>query len=335
MDERAMRIADAACEGRAPSHDDVLYLLGFDGYSVEAAYVCARARQLGWELCGGVGLIEAQIGVDARPCPENCRYCSFAARNAGTAARAQSLSDAVSAGAPEVPLEEIERYARLFDEQNVHLISLMTTAALPFGRFLEMVRAARAAVAPDMLIMANTRDLSSDEAAALKEAGADIAYHAVRCGEGRLTDIAPERRRETIRNVRAAGLALMCGIEPLWMELDHGELADRIMEVPAFGAFATGACGLTPIAGAPLEGVTPAPRAAIRYVAAIARLVCGRAVRFGGVGGAVWVDAGCDPRARGKGSSREWIVRDIRRARRQLEQDGWRVPDRPDRAWLA
>lgn len=46
IDSRVMAIADAAKEGQAPSRDDVVYLLGFDGYSPEAAYVGVRAREI-------------------------------------------------------------------------------------------------------------------------------------------------------------------------------------------------------------------------------------------------------------------------------------------------
>ena len=330
VDERVMQIADDAEAGRAPSRDDVLYLLDFDGYSVEAAYVCARARQIGERACDGIGLIEGQIGVDANPCPENCQYCSFAAVNSGVVDNGVSGENAF-----EVPLDEIVRYARMLDSHNVHLISLMATAGLPFERYLEMVSAVRAAIADDMPILANTRDLTLEEARALKQAGATAAYHACRCGEGYVTGIPVEQRLQTIRNIREAGLPLMSGIEPLWLEVPHDELADRILEIPTFTPYSTGACGLSNVPGSQLPDFTPAPRAHIKYVAAIIRLVCGETVPFGSVGGAIWVDAGCDPRGRGKGSSEEWIARDIHRARRELTQDGWRVPNRPDMAWFA
>ena len=47
IDERAMRIVDDAVEGKAPSRSDIMHLLRFDAYSVEAAYACARAREIG------------------------------------------------------------------------------------------------------------------------------------------------------------------------------------------------------------------------------------------------------------------------------------------------
>lgn len=329
LDERVMQIADDALEGKAPSRDDVLFLLDFDAYSVEAAYVNARARQLGMRTCNGIGLIKGQIGVDATPCPENCRYCSFAAINAGIVDNGVAAENNF-----EVPLDEIVRYAHILDEKGVHLISLMATAGLPFERYLAMVSAVRNAIADDQIILANTRDLTLEEARALADAGANAAYHACRCGEGVVTDIPIGQRHDTMHNIRAAGLALMCGVEPLWEEVDHGELADRICEIPTYEPFATGACGLSGVEGIALPNFTPSPKARIRFVAAIVRLVCGERVRFGGVGGAIWVDAGCDPRNRGKGSSEEWISRDVRRARRDLVRDGWTVPARPDAAWL-
>lgn len=354
IDERVMAIADAALEGKTPSREGVTYLLGFDPYSVEAAYVNTRARELGERACGGIGLIEGQIGVDANPCPMDCRYCSFASANSS------ALDPAlVEGGGLEVPLDDIVRYARVLDENGVHLISLMATAALPFERYLEMVSAVRDAIADDQIILANMRDVSLEEARALKNAGADAFYHACRCGEGTLTRIAPEQRHRTMRIVREAGLSLMCGVEPLWEEVPRDELAERIVEIPGLSPFCTGVCGLSslPVAAlsgatgsdeassdatlsgaadsdSALSGFTPASRAFIKYVAAIVRLVCGTDVPFGGVGGAVWVDVGCDPRSRGKGSSVEWIERDIRRARRDLIRDGWTVPSRPDTAWL-
>ena len=121
LDERVMRIADGAVAGMAPSRSDIVHLLRFDPYSVEAAYVCARARELGFRACNGIGLIEGQIGVDALPCPENCRYCSFAAVNSGIGDDAPAVA----------PLDELVAAARALDAHGVHLISLMATAALP------------------------------------------------------------------------------------------------------------------------------------------------------------------------------------------------------------
>ena len=71
LDERAMHIADTAAEGALPTRSDVMYLLQFDPYSPEAAYVGAKAREVGMRACEGRGFVYAQIGVDSTACPEN------------------------------------------------------------------------------------------------------------------------------------------------------------------------------------------------------------------------------------------------------------------------
>ncbi len=328
IDPRVMTIADAAAEGTPPSRDDVLHLLSFDAYSVEAAYVCAIARQMASKACDNSGRIHAQIGVDAYPCPENCRFCTFAALNydADKGYRFES--------APEVPLEHIASIARTFDEAGVHLISLMATAGLPFERYLKMVRVTREAVSPEMPIMVNAADLSLEQARSLKEAGAQVAYHARRVLEGELTDIEPALREESIANIHEAGLALMTGVEPLWEGIALDELADRIMEIPRFKPYCTGACALSPAKGTEMEDKTPSPTSKVRYVAAVTRLVCGYDVPFGGVGGAIWVDAGADPRGRGYEPDHQYLKSLVHRARRTLEQDGWDVPKRPDASFF-
>ncbi len=318
IDERVMQIADDALVGKAPSRDDIMHFLKFDCYSVEAAYVCARARELGIRACNGRGYVYAQIGVDENPCPENCRFCSFAASlyqpdNEGKAASF------------EVPIGRIVHYAKLFDTAGADLVSLMATAALDFDRYLDMVRAVRASVSDRLVIMANTGDLTLDQAHALREAGAGAAYHALRLGEGELTDIKPIDRRRTIRYLHAAGIDVMTGVEPLWEGIDPLSLSERICDIPEFEPFCMGACSYTPTPHADMGGRRPASIGFLRYVAAITRLACGDAVRVGGIGGVAWVDAGCDPRKRGHGTDDDALRREIDRARKRLAQDGFKM----------
>ena len=317
LDDRVVQIADAAAAGNAPTQEDVVYLLGFDAYSPEAAYVGAIARRIGMRACEGRGFIHAQIGVDSTACPKNCRFCSFAAVNVDW--------DAYDPSQVEVPLDRIVHYAKLFDEEGVDLVSLMATAALDFDRYLEMVRAVRANVSDTLVIMANAGDLTSAQAQALKEAGANAAYHALRLDEGEWTGIKPADRLNTICAVKEAGLDLMTGVEPVWDGAAPAVLAERICEVPSFEPFSMGACGLTEIEGADVFGRKRPLSGFLRYVGACVRLVCGEAVPIGGIGGVAWVDAGCDPRRRGYGEEDGHLRRQVARAARQLEAEGFAV----------
>ena len=317
LDEKVMQIADAAAEGALPTRADIMRLLKFDAYSPEAAYVCAKAREIGMRACGGRGYVYAQIGVDETACPENCLFCSFAAVNTDP--------ETYDPASVEVPIGRIVHYAKVFDDAGVDLISLMATAGLPFDRYLDMVRAVRASVRDDLMIMANTGDLSIEQAHALNEAGATAAYHALRLGEGEITDIKPIDRRRTIRYLHAAGLQLMTGVEPVWGGIDPLVLSERICDIPEFDPFCIGACNLTAIEGVDVGGRRPALTGMVRYVGALTRLACGDKVPVGGIGGVAWVDAGCDPRNRGYGEEDAKLRKHVEAARRRLTQDGFRM----------
>ncbi len=317
VDDLIMHIADEALAGRAPERADVVRLLQLDPYSVESAYICARARELGMRACAGRGYVYAQIGVDSNPCPENCRFCSFAAVNCS-----KRTSEA---GPSEVPIGRIVHYAKLFADEGVGLVSLMATVGLDFERYLNMVRAVRASVPDSLTIMANCGDLSAEQARALKSAGANAAYHALRLGEGTITDIDPVQRKLTFRHLRLAGIPLMTGVEPVWRDADVDELADRICEIAELEPFAMGACNLTPVSDADVGGRQPALNGFVRLVAAIARLTCGEAAPIGGIGGVAWVDAGCDPRERGYGADDATLRNKIAAAKRRLALDGFSV----------
>ena len=317
LDEKVMQIADAVAEGALPTRADIMRLLKFDAYSPEAAYVCAKAREIGMRACGGRGYVYAQIGVDETACPENCLFCSFAAVNTDP--------ETYDPASVEVPIGRIVHYAKVFDDAGVDLISLMATAGLPFDRYLDMVRAVRASVRDDLMIMANTGDLSIEQAHALNEAGATAAYHALRLGEGEITDIKPIDRRRTIRYLHAAGLQLMTGVEPVWGGIDPLVLSERICDIPEFDPFCIGACNLTAIEGVDVGGRRPALTGMVRYVGALTRLACGDKVPVGGIGGVAWVDAGCDPRNRGYGEEDAKLRKHVEAARRRLTQDGFRM----------
>lgn len=317
IDGRAMQIVDDAVDGKAPNRSDIVHLLRFDPYSVEAAYACARAREVGMKACGGRGRVYAQIGVDENPCPVNCRFCSFAVAN--------TTSDDIEQGASlEVPIGRIVHYAKLFEGAGVDLISLMSTAGLDFDRYLDMVRAVAASVSHTP-IMANTKDLTMEEAQALREAGATYAFHAVRLSEGEFTDVKPVDRRRTIRHLRAAGIQLMTGVEPIWDNIDPLLVSERIVDIAELDAFCIGACRYTPIPHGGLPGRRPAKNGLVRYVGAVLRLACGDKVPVGGIGGVAWVDAGTDPRKGVYGRDDATLLTQIDQARKSLELDGFSV----------
>ena len=270
---------------------------------------------------GGAGYVYAQVGIDAGPCPGNCRFCSFAACNSRGAARA------------EVAPEPVLHVSELFAEQGVHLLSVMSSAAYDFERYLELVARIRRAVGDDMALMANTRDLSLQEARALAQAGADSIYHAVRIGEGRITGLDEAARWQTLENARAAGLAVSSAVGPLYQaeqapspyRQTRGEVVERMLRVLGLDPFCSGVTGLHAVPGTKMGHVRPWPAAKMRVFAGVFQLAARGGIPFGGYGSVRWVDAGLDPRERGYTSDDERLKARIAKLRRDLEEDGWRL----------
>ena len=318
LDKKAEQITDKAACGEGLSRSDIEYLLSFDAYSAEAAYVCAVAREMTYKSSKGRAFIHTQIGVDQLPCPINCAYCSFAKQNVDYAYDERYI----------ISTEQIAHFTQVFDKCGVHLISLMATAALPLERYLEMIKAVRKAISNNTPIMANYRDVSLDEAKKIAEAGASVYYHARRLPEGVLTNVSADRRFETIKNVKEASMALMSGVDPLWHNAPASEVAKCICELPNFEPYCVGACGIIPLEGHELQDYKPPLTGEIRYVGALARLVCGSKTIVGGCGNAKWVDAGCDARKREYGMDDEHLCKKIAQAKKALRADGWIVSDR-------
>ncbi|WP_296060114.1 hypothetical protein [uncultured Ellagibacter sp.] len=323
LDKSVESIVDRAIEGESPCRDEMLMLMGIDVESAEAAYVRWGAEVLGRRASGGVGQIYAQIGLDATPCPENCAFCSLAARNNSSKGRA------------EVPDDEITHYAGVFDEAGVHLISLMATAAYNFEHFLRIVATVRGAIANDMPLMANIGDITFNQAQQLKAAGIQAIYHAHRLGEGTITGIAPERRLATIASAQKAGLALMTAVEPIYQGIPLEDIADRMLEVISQKPYCSGVGVLTAVPGTTMANETPYTRRQAAYFASIMRLAAGTSIPFGtGCGNVVWTDAGANPRGRDLSTDPDFLRRDVRRLRKELARDGWDVPARPLSAWF-
>lgn len=324
MDTRVLDTVERCLAGGMIDVDEAIAFMGYDSLSAEAAHIRWAAETIGRIAAGGIGQIYAQIGVDAGPCPLGCAFCSLAAAN---------RRPGMPAG--EVPLERIVGYAQAFDRAGVHLITLMSTGAMRFARYLEIVRAVRAAVSDDMPLMANTADFSREQAAQLKEAGVQAVYHADRLGEGAITGISPERREATIDAVRSVGLAFMSAVEPVQQSDRSEDIAQAMARVIAQRPYCAGVGALTAIPHGRDE-LAPISRARGHFLAAIMRLMAGTSIPNGtGSGNVLWVDAGTNPRARDLPVDEAALRRDVARQRKALIGQEWIVPDRPLPGWFA
>ena len=313
-------ICGRALEGRPPTRNEIVALLEVEPGTEQSRTVNAACAEIARRANGGFGYIFAQIGLDADPCPGNCAFCDFAACNRKDGGRSE-----------ETPIDMVLHCCELFSENGVNLISLMTSAACSWERYLDIVAQVRAAVGNEVAIMANTRDFTREEGEELADAGADCVYHAVRLGEGRLTDLDEARRWQTIAHAQAAGLGVSSGVGPIYRSplgespyrQTKEDIADRMLELARRSLVCGGASGLHAIPGTKMEHIEPFPREKVAIVASIFQLVLGQTTCHGGGGSVHWVDAGLDPRSRDYESDDASLAARIEKWRGQLAADGW------------
>ena len=319
--EEVERLCSKAIDGEVLTRDEIVSLLEIRPNSDQARVLGHAHELLAKRGNGGIGYIYGQIGIDANPCPGNCQFCSFA------------LCNRDDREVREVPFEQIAHVSGLFADEGVHLISVMSSAAYRFDRYLELIALIRETIGGNVAIMANTRDLSPSEAEALAQAGANCIYHAVRIGEGTITGLDEERRWETLRNAREAGLDVASAIGPLYQpeplgspyRQAKGDIAKRMLQVVEWEPLCSGVTTLHAVAGTKMAHVQPWPREVMRVLGGVFQLVARDTVHHGGCQSIRWVDAGLDPRERGYGSGDERLRKRIRELHDGLEADGWRV----------
>ncbi|MDR3308238.1 MAG: hypothetical protein LBS58_05010 [Coriobacteriales bacterium] len=208
-------IIERGMAGKGLPDEDVRKLYGVDPTSREASNIRWAGRALSMQSANGKAEIHAQIGLNGTPCPKNCQFCSFA------------ICNGVRKGKLEMPKQDVVEYAQAYEEAGANLILMLCTASYKFDLLLEMGEAVRAVISKDMPLLANTGDMTLEDAVRLKAAGFDGVYHAVRMGEGVVTTIPVETRLATLANVHAVGLSLSTCVEPVGPEHTSEELTEK------------------------------------------------------------------------------------------------------------
>ena len=308
-----IQIVDKAVANKRLTRPEIETLFSVDEYSPEAYYMLWAARQIAWQASNGKALIYAQLGIDAQTCAGGCLYCSFAAGN-NQAAASQN----------ELPLETIINYSRAFANSGVHLISLMTTMSYAMSDLLVVVSEVRRAIGEEIVLLVNTADFGLDEALALKAAGANAAYHAIRLGEGTITSISEDCRRHTIDAIQRSGLYLMSGVEPIYAGQDANELLDRMSEVASWKQICSGLCQLRRVQGTAMAQIDLLSTARYQQLNALFRLIAGQRIAYGSHN-TVWCNAGTNPRDNQMFPGAKAIAHEVASRREELLAGGWQL----------
>jgi len=320
---RIVKLLEDCERGYVPDLEEARELLRLDLDSWEFYLLCAAANSLTRKHFDNQGEVCAQIGLDYAPCSKNCGFCAFS-RSAGIVKESIRWDE-----------ETVVQAARSMAGAGANAIYIMSTADYPFSRFIEMAHAAREAVPNDIPMVANTGDLTLDQARELKSAGFSAIYHALRLREGTDTRIPAERRDQTVANAREAGLVVQVCVEPVGPEHSDEELVDLMFWGRERGVTFSGAMKRTAVPGTSLEDQGEISFRELARVVAVSRLVMGDTVQghcthepnlAALMAGAnlIWAEAGPNPRdtkadtAQGRGQS-------VERCRRILKEAGFKL----------
>jgi len=240
---------------------EAVFLLSLGLHSKEVYALMETANSMSRAQFGEKGENHFHIGLNAFPCPFNCRFCSLA-QNAGI------FKDPL-----EFPHSKIVEWAKLAEAQHADALNIMTTGTYTFEKLLEVGRVLKKEVSTPLV--ANTRDINHKEGEALLDAGFVGAYHAVRLGEGRDTPFDIDKRIHTISVLKDVGLLWMNCVEPVGPEHDRKEIAELMVLARKLGATYSGVMRRINFPGSPLAGYGMISEREMARMVAVSRLVMG------------------------------------------------------------
>jgi len=206
-----------ALEGQAPNRDEMIHLLRCSECSLEAAQLRAVSNHLSRKRTDNHAFLSGQIGYSTAPCRGDCVFCVFAAGHS-------------TFPNTEMSVEEVMVHAQKFSSNELlGNLFLMSMHDFDVDRFIELLRAVRAALPQSVALTSNVGNLTLEEAKRLKKEGLNAAYQSVRLREGIDTKLDREERIQSVRNIQEAGLSWGFCCEPIGPEHTPEELADHIL----------------------------------------------------------------------------------------------------------
>jgi len=326
-------ILGKALDGTSLNRDDISSLFRIPLFSEESAMILAASRRKSESASKGLAEVHAQVGLNIAPCPKNCSFCSFAAKNK------------VFTGRVEISVDEAITKAKQFETDGANAVFVMSTADYPFKKFLDISREMKKSLRPETVLVANVGDFTREQAKHLKDAGFSGIYHAVRLGEGRDTTIAVNKRLTTFKNAREAGLSLGTCVEPVGNEHSVEELVEKTIITRDARPVYSGAARRIPIPGTSMAQYGIVSEAKMAHILAVVRLslssnVPGNCTHepnvIGAAAGAnlLWAEAGSNPRDTEKETEgkRGMTVKDCIRVLKEAE---WQVLQGPSKFYGA
>ncbi len=195
----------------------LIQLLSIESGSEESEYLKQASREVTDFFFGKSVRIGSSIGVDLRPCPMNCKFCSLG-EEWGLVTCDKELTDS-----------QILELAKDVISKGFIRITLRTTEFFPINRLIELAKMLRENILEDFFITANTGEFTTEQAIEMHNAGFTGVYHTLRLREGVDTPFNPQDRIDTINSVIESPLKITVGIEPIGSEHTAEEIADKLI----------------------------------------------------------------------------------------------------------
>lgn len=210
-------LIDKALDNQDLNEPEIAALFEIELFSPEYGLLITASRRKSRLACAGRAEVHAQIGINLAPCPRNCTFCAFAAKN-------KLFTETLT-----LTPGQVIAAARRFEDDGANAVYFMATARFSLEIFCQIASEVRSALRPETLMIANVGDFDPAGARMLKQAGFFGIYHAVRLGEGRDNDIDPQIRLQTFEHARDAGLVLGTCVEPVGPEHTVTELVEKTL----------------------------------------------------------------------------------------------------------
>jgi len=220
---------------------EIVQLLSIKNSSSEFQELLREAKKMTMNRLGKRGHLWCAIGLDYRPCPMSCRFCAFAAKWG------------IIKESRELTTEEVIDWAEYFISEGASYLILRTSEAYPVKRLASLGRVIKEMMPDGVKLVANTRQLTTEQYEMLRSMGFDGIYMTIRLREGIDTNFNVEKRRRTINNAKKAGLEVYSLVEPIGPEHTYREIAERIVELrDSIKPVVIGAMARVPVKGTPL-----------------------------------------------------------------------------------
>ena len=254
------KLLEKARSGAKLTRDDALELMSIEVLSGDYYELMGIASAESRAQYKGRGSIFAQIGIEASPCPGNCKFCSMA----------ESVFHKENSFL--LPVETAEETVRLLVKQGADELFLMTTVNYTNSNFLDYAAKVRRHLPDGMRFVANVGDFDLNFARELRKVGFTGVYHVCRLREGVDNDLTLAQRERSLDAACEAGLERYYCVEPIGPEHTNEEMVDEMERTRKYGAEVAAVMKRVCVPGTELYERGEISSAELAKICAVARL---------------------------------------------------------------